>query len=255
MRFQELPMSKYSKEIELFNSSLDEKANLSYIVRDGELQRDALIELSDLAAKIAGWKKRAISERDENSANLFLGCECVVEALDAELNMWLRLKEGSPDDAWSCLITAQAATSDAIRAHKGFSHLEARAVRLVNVERVVFPEQVFLSAGLIVRRQECSICGADYEDCPHLVGKPYWGEFCRCILHDIRADHIARVHEPANKNCRIVYFNAEGGKRNRMTWRVEPGPIDDSADPDGKGLMTTGILIATTDVGAKRSKR
>ena len=168
--------------------------------------------------------------------------------------MWLQLKEGKPDDAWKSLVIAQMATRDAIRAHRGFTHLEARAVRLVNIERVVFPEQVFLSAGLIVQRQECSICGADYEDCPHLVGTPYLGEICRCLLQDIQADHVAIVKEPANKQCRITDFEAEGGRRNRMTWRIEPGPIDNRADSDRKGLMTTGILLAASDIGAKRAK-
>ena len=245
----------YANEIELFNATVDGKANLSYIVRDSELQREARADLSALAAKVEDWKKRAIVEQDENAANLFLGCECVIEALRAELNMWLLLKEGKPDDAWGSLVNAQMATRDAIRAHRGFSHLEARATRLVNIERVVFPKQVFLSAGLVVRRQVCSICGTEYEDCPHLVGMPYWGEFCRCILQDLRADHIAMVEEPANKQCRIVYFNAEGGKRNRMTWRVEPGAIDDSADPDRKGLMANAILLAASDIGAERVEK
>jgi len=248
-------MSDYSKEIELFNASVEEKANLSYIVRDSDLQRDALAELAALTAKVEDWKERAVSKQNENFANLFLGCECIIEALSAELNMWLELKAGRPDDAWKSLITAQTATRDAIRAHRGFHHLEARATRLVSIERVVFPDQVFLSAGLIVRRQECSVCNAEYEDCPHLVGMPYMGEFCRCILRDIEADHIAMVKEPANKQCRIVYFNAEGGKRNRMTWRVESSAIDNSGDPHRKGLMTSGILLATSDFGAKRAKK
>ena len=248
-------MSDYSKEIELFNAAVDGKAIFSYIVRDSDLQRSALADLSALAVKVGDWKKRAVSEQDENYANLFLGCECVIEALQAELNMWLQLKEGHPNDAWNSMVVAQMATRDATRAHKGFSHLKARAVRLVNIERVVFPDQVFLSAGLIVRRQECSICNAGYEDCPHLVGMPYMGEFCRCVLRDVQADHVALVKEPANKQCRIVDFNAEGGKRNRMTWRIEPGEIEDRADPGRKGLTATGILLATSDVGARRPKK
>jgi hypothetical protein len=215
-------MSEYSKEIAHFNASVENKANLTYIVRDSDLQRDALAELSMLAKEAEGWKRRAISEQDEDYANLFLGCECVIEALKAELTMWLQLKEGKPDDAWNSLVVAQMATRDAVRAHKGFSYLEGRAIRLVNIERVVFPEQVYFSAGLIVEHQECSICGAEYEDCNHLVGMPYMGEFCRCILRAFKADHVAMVKDPANKQCRVVSFNAEGGKRNRMTWRVEP---------------------------------
>lgn len=248
-------MSDYSKEIELFNATVEEIGNLSYIVRDNDLQRKALAELSTLAAKVENWKRRAVSEQDEHYANVFLGGECVIEALQAEINMWLQLKGGNPDDAWNSLVVAQKATRDAIRASRGFSHLEARAVRLVDIERVVFPGQMFLSAGLIVRRQQCSICGAEYEDCPHIVGMPYMGEFCRCILGDIEANHVALVKEPANKQCRIVNFNAEGGKRNRMTWRVEPGSIPDTSGSERKGLVVEAILLATSDVGAKRSKQ
>lgn len=49
------------------------------------------------------------------------------------------------------------------------------------------------------------------------------------------------VKEPANKKCRIVEFAVEGGKRNRMTWRVEPGSIGQDPDPDRKGLMVSGV--------------
>lgn len=84
------------------------------------------------------------------------------------------------------------------------------------------------------------------------------GEFCRCILRDSAPDHVAIVKEPANKQCRIVYFNAEGGKRNRMTWRVEPDAIAGDVEDGGagrKGLMTSGILLSTSDIGAKREKK
>jgi hypothetical protein len=251
-------MNEYSKEIDIFNASVENAATLSLIVRDSDLQRGALAQLTALAANVEDWKRRAIAKRDENGANLFLGCECVIEALSAELNMWLHLKNSQPDDAWNSLVVAQMATRDAMRADSGFSHLEARAVRLVNIERVVFPDQVFLSVGLVVRHQECSICGAEYGECPHLVGMPYMGEFCRCILRDIAADHVAIVKEPANKQCRIVYFNAQGGKRNRMTWRVEPDAIAGGVEDGGagrNGLMASAILLSTSDVGAKRGKK
>ena len=245
-------MSDYSKAIEHFNTTVDSKANLSFIVRDSDLQCNALDELTALSAEVEVWKKQAISERDEHHANLFLGCECAIEALKAELNMWLELKEGKPDAAWNNLIVAQMATRNAIRAHKGFSHLEVRAVRLVKIERVVFPQQVFFSAGMIVGRQRCSICGGEYGECLHLIGMPYMGEFCRCLLEDVQGDHVAIVKEPANKQCRVVSFNADGGKRNRMTWRVDPTRIH-NPNSDEKGLMVDGVLLALRDIGAKRS--
>ncbi|MBS0221849.1 MAG: hypothetical protein JSR91_14015 [Proteobacteria bacterium] len=150
-------MNDYSEEINQFNECVEAQRKFLSIVRDSGLQRDALAELSAMGTKVHEWKIQAISAQNENSANLFLGCECVIEALQAELKMWLYLKDDEPDKAWDCLVDAQMATSNAICAHEGFSHLEARAVQLVNIERIVFPKQVFFSTGLIVRRQQCSI--------------------------------------------------------------------------------------------------
>ena len=56
MRLGELGVSDYSKEIELFNISVEGKANLSYIVRDSDSQHDALAELSALAVTVEGRK-------------------------------------------------------------------------------------------------------------------------------------------------------------------------------------------------------
>lgn len=247
-------MNNYSDlpEVKHFNSVVEGKANLTYIVRDADLQREALDELAALAERVAEWKSRAVSDGEEDRANLFLGCEFAIDALMSETNMWLQLKAGEPDKAWDSLVNAQMAVRDAIRAHKGFAHLEARAIRLVNIERVVFPEQVFFSAGLIVGRQECSICGAEYGDCPHVIGQPYWGKLCGCVLREVEADHVAIVKEPANKHCRVVCFNTEGGIRNRMTWRVAPGAIQGNPDPDRKGLTASGVILDMTDLDGQR---
>ena len=49
------------------------------------------------------------------------------------------------------------------------------------------------------------------------------GKLCTVTLIPSKVDHVAIVNNPANKRCRIVSVGAEGGMRNRMTWRVEPG--------------------------------
>jgi hypothetical protein len=146
--------------------------------------------------------------------------------------MWLRLKQDDPDAAWDQLVDAQGQTILAVRAHEGFRNLEHRHRRLEVIEQIVFPPQVFLSAGLIVKRQECSICQADYEDCEHIVGRPYMGEFCFRILQNAEAHHVSIVEEPANKRCRVLTFADDGGRRNRMTWRLEE--IESSGDAQGR---------------------
>jgi hypothetical protein len=194
-------------------------------------------------ALIATEKGSAIAAGDEDYANALLGCACAAEALGAEISMWLLIKEGRPDDAWSQLVAAQGKVSDAMRAHEGFRHFDEHVRRLDAIERLVFPPQVFLSSGMIVRSQICSVCGGEYEDCPHVKGRPYMGEFCIVKLIPSGVDHVSIVDNPADKRCRIVKFSDEGGFRNRMTWRVEPGDTDaKGGDPN----LTAQVIVATT---------
>ncbi len=155
--------------------------------------------------------------------------------------MWLALKADKPDDAWNELVIAQTAYAEAIKARENFEPMQEQIERLDEVERVVFPPQVYLSMGTVVWSKICSICGQEYEKCDHISGKPYWGELCYTILRDVLPNHVAIVTEPANKMCRVVYFDVEGGRRNRMTWKIEPKPEGTAIDPEG-GLVATGIL-------------
>ena len=210
-----------SPEIEAFNEIVSGVAKYLFIVRGSDIQREAIEQLNVLLGDLAQWKAAAVRRDDEDAANKFLGCECVAQYLLEEITMWLDLKEGRAEKAWERLIAAQQAIVGAIRAHRGFAHLEQNARRMVEIEHLIFPPQVFLSASLIVGRQECNICGQEYEDCSHVKGRPYWGRFCSVRLSDVRLDHIAIVDEPANRLCRVVHFSDQGGKRNLMTWRLD----------------------------------
>lgn len=190
------------------------------ITRDSELQQEAVESLMELLQRIVGEKKTAVSAKEEDYSNMLLGCECVTEVLIAEIKMWLLLKEGDPDQAWDQLIIAQMMASAAMRAHEGFRHLESHNERFRAIEQLVFPKQIFVSSGMIVRSQLCSICDEEYEDCDHLIGRPYMGEFCYIFARDLEFDHVAIVDEPADKRCRMQHFRVEGGYRNRMTWRI-----------------------------------
>lgn len=112
--------------------------------------------------------------------------------------------------------------------------------RLDKLEKLIFPPQVYLSIGTVVHRKFCSICNDDYAKCDHIAGRPYWGEFCHTILKDVVPDHVGIVEQPANKLCRVTHFDDAGGRRNRMSWKLEPKP-GDKDDPVG-GLTTTGII-------------
>ncbi len=105
-----------------------------------------------------------------------------------------------------------------MRSDEGFGHLLQRSRKLERIEKLIFPPQTFLSTGLLVGSQECSICNEEYENCNHIKGKPYMGELCRCIIKDIiELNHLAIVKNPADKGCRII----KDGERNRMTLKID----------------------------------
>ncbi|SRR6266849_1746330 len=223
-----------------FNEIVEESQVFLFITRDSDLQKQACENLKDLLAQTAVDQGSAVATGDEDYSNVLLGCKCVAGALIAEIRMWLLLKEGRPDEAWDELVAAQGGLSGAVRAHKGFAHLGPLIQRLDTVEHVIFPRQVFLSVGMIVKSQICSICEKEYEDCEHVKGRPYMGKFCTITLIPCQIDHVSFVDSPANKSCRVTKFSADGGDRNRMTWRVEPS--DNHAQEETEGLKTQGIL-------------
>jgi len=192
---------------------------------------------------VSAEKQSAIANGNEQYANFLLGCQCVASALIAQIKMWLLLKEGRPDEAWNELVVAQDSLSGAMRAHEGFRHLAQHIQRLDAIEHLVFPPQVFLSSGMIVSQQICSICGGEYEDCEHVKGRPYMGTFCTVTLIPSMVDHVAIVDNPANKICRVLRFSTEGGYRNRMTWRVEPGENNEGTT---EGITAQGIVATLT---------
>lgn len=73
---------------------------------------------------------------------------------------------------------------------------------LAAVERVVFPPQVFVSAGFASKAPKCSVCRSSYGSFDHLVGMPYRGEFCRLVYSTTTATKVSFVDFPADKRCR-----------------------------------------------------
>jgi hypothetical protein len=231
-----------------FNQTIEQCEHLISIARDSALQLVACSQLEQEIIRVLEEKNHASEDGDEDYANCLLGCECVARALLAELSMWLLLKQEEPEKAWDQLIGAQQAMRGAMRAHRGFSHVMPHIDRLETFEALVFPPQVFVSAGLIVRSQKCSICGTEYGDCEHVAGRPYMGRFCAIIAADLEANHVAIVEKPADKRCRITSFDTPEGRRNRMTWKLQdetPNETDaeSNATPSETGVRANAIIM------------
>ena len=195
------------------------------IARDSQLQIQAIESINSFQVVVAKEKEFAISESNEQYANLLLGFACCLESIASEIAMSVQLKSSEPEKAWDHLIESQGACAGAMRAHSALEHLEKRYSHLVIVERHVFPPQSFMSAGFTCGESTCSICGEMYGTCPHLEGLPYMGVFCQRILSNPRIDHTALVDVPNDKRCRVTHIGVKGGYRNKMTGVIEPEKI------------------------------
>lgn len=208
---------------EEFRETANTCQNFCYMSRAKEFQLEARHNLEMLAEKTHVLKSKAIEAEYENAANAMLSFEETIEALINELSMWIAFKDENPGSAWDYLVNAQMAVINAMQAHSMASHLEDYAEHLSALEDFLFPKQYFLSPGLIIKEAKCSICGEEYGECEHVVGRPYMGEICSRVIIHADLEEASIVDKPANKHARIVSFtDEEGVHRDFLTWHVIP---------------------------------
>lgn len=209
---------------EYCTDAANEALRYCFITRATELQKQVVANLTELLEAIAHFKKQAQEAKKENNANRLLSIECCLGAIRSELELWIALKEDRPTEAWGHLINAQQRAADSMRADQDLD-LSTLITRLQDVERVVFPRQTFMSTGLIVGRTECTVCRQEYEDCPHVKGRPYMGEFCCEEVREIEEfREVSIVDDPSSKHCRVYRC----GRVDVMTLRI----VDDEEESE-----------------------
>jgi hypothetical protein len=119
-------------------------------------------------------------------------------------------------------IEAQSNARTALQAHHIAKdlNLEKYTEKLYLLEKLLFPPQMFLSLGLIIKESKCSICGKEYGECKHIVGKAYMGQMCNRIITKSEVKEVSVVEEPANKHARILTVTDNGVTRDLMTWEI-----------------------------------
>jgi hypothetical protein len=196
-----------------------------FLTRAKEFQLESVHKLELLKDEALSLKKQMAAQKDEDSANAMLSFEQMTLALIDELKMWVALKDDDPNRAWDFLVEAQGAARTAMQAHQVAGHLEQYCNRLHLIERIIFPPQTYFSPGIVIQQSECSICGKEYGECDHLVGKAYMGEMCIKIIKECEIKEISVVFDPANKQARMINLTDEEVMRDYMTWR----PASDSS--------------------------
>lgn len=213
-----------NKKVKTFQDKLyratHECSQFCFMSRAKEFQLGSCQKLDELKAEASSLKKEVIKEQDEDSANALLSLEEMITALASELKMWVALKEDDPNSAWDLLIDAQSAARTAVQAHSVAQHLEGYLERLSHLEKILFPPQTFFSPGITIKYSECSICGMEYGECEHVVGRAYMGEMCVRIIKDVELGEVSLVEDPANKRARMLVISDGTAKRDFLTWRV-----------------------------------
>lgn len=153
------------------------------------------------AHTLEATKAGLVASGDEAGANRILAVELAVNGWALELDMWDALDEKRHEDAWNLLMQAQQQANGAQRVDPVAPEYPFDVQHRLALECLLFPPQAFLSSGMVVHKASCSICGSDYDLCPHVKGYAYGGDMCvRCIE---KADllEVSIVKDPADKRC------------------------------------------------------
>jgi hypothetical protein len=191
--------------IDVFNEELPDLLGSCYLARPKERQLIAIEMLTSLRDEALNFKQEALAKKDDDLANVALSLEKIIGMLDHELKMYVALKEDKSSEAWDYLVTAQDCLQLALTAHNRASSFEGYEKHLLDLEKVLFPKQMFLSPGMVVKSRICSICGQEYDECEHVKGRVYSGKPCVTQLKDVEVREISIVDEPASKRRRIFF--------------------------------------------------
>jgi len=215
---------KLSTFLKVFNNIVEKNLKFLIFTRGIEFQKQAIVELESLLKKTSKLKRKMIKDKDEEASNILLSLENLVSVYINELKMLVFLKEDDMNKAWVSLVEAQHSLTTAFQAndivlnYNGENYLE----KLELIEKAFFPHQTFSSIEAKVESSNCSICGHEYGECAHVVGRPYMGQICYRIFTKMDFEGLSiLVENPADKRCRITEFSDDNGyMRDVLTWRI-----------------------------------
>lgn len=148
----------------------------------------------------------AIVVQDEVTAN---HCWCLGQIFSIQqryLAAFFSLKAGKYEDAWYLFDQVEVS----------LGALESNFNTCINNDRYhmmligditkeyqkLFPYRLFSSREVIIKGEECSICGKSLSirhPCGHRIGKLYMGELCCSVVTDLEFKAVAIVSDPFDK--------------------------------------------------------
>lgn len=162
-----------------------------------------------------------LRKETKKKSNELLAYQLFLKGLYFEISMVIEIKKDNVAAAWDNLVNAQVCVQASIRIGiPNEIYIINYSKRLLAIEKILFPPQLFASAGFIVAKSRCSLCGKDYNDCDHIKGMAYMGEMCVEVIEKIdKINEVSFVDDPFDKRCRAFSIKDQGITRDIMTWR------------------------------------
>ncbi len=203
-----------------FNEMAAISQKKAYITVGIEIQKQEIKVLANYREKLNDLKKEFVKRKLENEANLVYCIDKSLLSLQYELEMLVNIKEDRMNEAWENLVNAQVTYGNVMRNNPcEFQAPNGYMERLANYEKLLFPNLYFQSAGGIIKKSHCSICGENFNKCDHIKGRLYMGELCYRIITEMDLEEVSFVENPANKHCRILAIESNGKTIDILTLR------------------------------------
>lgn len=208
--------------IKVFNEIAAIAQRKAYITVGIEIQKEEIQTLKTYQDELNELKKEFIKMNLDNEANLVYCINSSLLALQYELQMLVNIKEDKMDEAWGNLVNAQVTYGTVARNYPfQFQASNGYMERLASYEKLLFPDLYFQSAGGLIRKSHCSICGESFSKCDHIKGKLYMGELCCRIITEMDLEEVSFVENPANKHCRVLTIESGGKTMDILTLREQ----------------------------------
>lgn len=111
---------------------------------------------------------------------------------------------------WDC--RDRFAFSRSIAAGDFVDHLATLLDSLAAFYQENLGEGLYMSPDILIRREECSICGSDFRSCQHIAGRLYNGLLCRAIAREFEPQSASIVDHPEDPRCRLWPWNCDPNK-------------------------------------------
>jgi len=151
------------------------------------------------------------NQHADNIFNEFYLLKVLCSLLISYISFWQKISKSEFSESWVKLQDAQ----DILRVIFRLSStsrlplLEIIEKQCGELEKL-YPYNVFMSTGMVIKEVECNICGKSINsfDCEHIIGELYRGKMAQGRIKEIKElNHVALVEKPANKRCVVKYEN------------------------------------------------